>query len=167
MSQSFLESGQITNDFLRKPTETLIERHADHHERQLASLDHLQALATALPDDSPLRQVAALQPVINIMQPASRMWSQRSATSASTKTMAFRQIAQGRACCRAAADVSEPAAAYNLDADDAPARKDFILRGDDKYGDQLTGREAEFEAELAHASLPADTESEILKLVRG
>ncbi|XSC48360.1 methyl-accepting chemotaxis protein [Bradyrhizobium sp. RDT10] len=46
------------------------------------------------------------------------------------------------------------------------SEKDFILRGHDKYGVQLVDREAEFETELAQASLPPEVKSEILGLIR-
>jgi len=44
--------------------------------------------------------------------------------------------------------------------------KDVILRGEDKYGDKLVDQEAEFEAALAQAGLPADVKSQILELIR-
>ncbi|WP_128932003.1 HAMP domain-containing protein [Bradyrhizobium zhanjiangense] len=44
--------------------------------------------------------------------------------------------------------------------------KDFILRDDDKYADQLTDREAEFETALEQSRLPADAISQILELIR-
>ncbi|OSI73795.1 hypothetical protein BSZ21_06275 [Bradyrhizobium canariense] len=44
--------------------------------------------------------------------------------------------------------------------------KDFIMRGEDKYGDQLADREAEFETALAQSSLPAEMKSQILELIR-
>ncbi len=44
--------------------------------------------------------------------------------------------------------------------------RNFILRGDDKYGDKLTDLEAEFETELAKSSLPEGAKGDVLKLVR-
>src|ERR1700746_2323552 len=43
--------------------------------------------------------------------------------------------------------------------------KDFMLRGDEKYGDQLTDSASEFLTELKKAELPADATTEIVKLV--
>jgi methyl-accepting chemotaxis protein len=43
--------------------------------------------------------------------------------------------------------------------------KDFMLRGDEKYGDELRKRADEFSAELKKADLPAETKAEISKLV--
>lgn len=44
--------------------------------------------------------------------------------------------------------------------------KDFILRGDNKYGDQLVDREADFEAALAQASLSVEDRSQVSELIR-
>lgn len=44
--------------------------------------------------------------------------------------------------------------------------KDFILRGDDKYGDQLADREVEFEIVLAQGNLAPEAQSQILQLIR-
>lgn len=44
--------------------------------------------------------------------------------------------------------------------------KDFILRGEDKYGDQLGKREGEFETALSQASLNPEMHSQILELIR-
>ena len=43
--------------------------------------------------------------------------------------------------------------------------KDFMLRGDEKYGDELTKRVGEFLTELAKADLPDDAKVEIKKLI--
>ncbi|MBH5396237.1 methyl-accepting chemotaxis protein [Bradyrhizobium sp. CNPSo 4010] len=167
LSQSFLESGQIASDFLRRPTEKLIERHADHHEHQLANLTRLQVLASALPDNSPLRQAAALQPIINLY--ATRFQN----VVAAQRNLGFNEDEGFQGKLRKAVhaaeqrliDVSEPRLTI-LMLMMRRHEKDFILRGDEKYGDQLTDRETEFETELARTSLPADEKSEILRLVR-
>jgi methyl-accepting chemotaxis protein len=43
--------------------------------------------------------------------------------------------------------------------------KDFMLRGDEKFGDELTKRVGEFLTELAKADLPDDAKAEIKKLI--
>ncbi|MDA9421001.1 hypothetical protein XH97_02325 [Bradyrhizobium sp. CCBAU 53380] len=45
-------------------------------------------------------------------------------------------------------------------------KKDFILRGEEKYGNQLSAREIEFETELAQASRPTEEKSQLLELMR-
>lgn len=44
--------------------------------------------------------------------------------------------------------------------------KDFILRGDEKYGDELGKRAGEFLTELKKSELPEDVKAEIAKLVQ-
>ncbi|MFK4719143.1 hypothetical protein ABIE89_000243 [Bradyrhizobium niftali] len=66
LSQSVLESRQIATEFLRKPSEAPIKKYAENHERQIADLARLEAFATSLPDDDPLRQATSLRPVINL-----------------------------------------------------------------------------------------------------
>ncbi|MCK1743739.1 hypothetical protein IVA80_23535 [Bradyrhizobium sp. 139] len=61
-----MESGQIASDFVRKPTEASVKKHADHHEHQLANLTRIEALVAELPDDDPLKEAAFLRPVINL-----------------------------------------------------------------------------------------------------
>jgi methyl-accepting chemotaxis protein len=43
--------------------------------------------------------------------------------------------------------------------------KDFMLRGDEKYGDELATRAGEFKDELVNAELPDDAKAEIKKLI--
>ena len=43
--------------------------------------------------------------------------------------------------------------------------KDFMLRGDEKYGDELTTRASEFKTALAKADLPDNEKAEIAKLI--
>jgi methyl-accepting chemotaxis protein len=43
--------------------------------------------------------------------------------------------------------------------------KDFMLRGDEKYGDELKKRAGEFLTELEKTDLPAEAKAEIIKLV--
>ena len=44
--------------------------------------------------------------------------------------------------------------------------KDFALSGEERFGDQLNEREADFETALAAAALPADVKTELLGLAR-
>ncbi|WP_456835956.1 hypothetical protein [Bradyrhizobium sp. USDA 4519] len=55
LSQSFLESRQIANDFIRKPSDVLIKNHAENYERQLSDLGYVETFATMLPDNDPLK----------------------------------------------------------------------------------------------------------------
>ncbi|WP_179880116.1 methyl-accepting chemotaxis protein [Bradyrhizobium ottawaense] len=167
LSQSFLESGQIASDFLRKPTESSIERHADHHERQLTDLSNVETLVTNLPDDNPLTQAASLRPIINLY--ATRFQNVVSVQ----RNLGFNEEDGFQGKLRDAVHAVE----QRLDGLKQPRltilmlmmrrhEKDFILRGEDKYGDQLTRRETEFETELGQANLAPEEKSQILELIR-
>src|SRR5262249_56676519 len=43
--------------------------------------------------------------------------------------------------------------------------KDFMLRGDEKYGDELRKRADEFTAELKKVDLPDDAKADIIRLL--
>ncbi|OPY95221.1 hypothetical protein A5906_09565 [Bradyrhizobium sacchari] len=167
LSQSFLESGQIAGDFLRKPTEVSVKKHADHHERQLADLSHVEALVATFPDDSPLRQATSLRPVINLY--ATRFQNVVSAQ----RNLGFNENDgfQGK-LRKAVHDVEQRLGELKqprltiLMLTMRRHEKDFILRGEDKYGDQLADREADFETDLAQANLSPEVRTEILELTR-
>lgn len=89
LSQSFLESRQITDDFLRKPSEMLIAKQADSYERQLPDLSSVEAFVAALPDIDPLKRAVAHRPVIGSTQRVFTTLFRRSATSASTTMTAY------------------------------------------------------------------------------
>lgn len=167
LSQSVLEPGQITNDFLRKPTEGSIKTHADRHERQLADLSRVESLVTTLPEESPLRQATSLRPVINLY--ATRFQNVVSAQ----RNLGFNEDDGFQGKLRKAVHAVE----LRLGEIKQPRltilmlmmrshEKDFILQGEEKYGDQLVDREVEFETELAQANLPSEAKSEMLKLIR-
>ncbi|MDI3567387.1 HAMP domain-containing protein [Bradyrhizobium sp. Arg816] len=167
LSQSFLEAGQIAHDFLRKPTEMSVKTHADHLDRQLADLSRVEELVGELPDDDPLRQAASLRPVINLY--ATRF---RNVVSAQ-RNLGFNEDDGFQGKLRAAVHAVEERLSRmqqprltNLMLTMRRHEKDFILRGEEKYGDQLAAREMKFETELAQASVPAEEKSPILGLMR-
>ncbi len=167
MSQSFLESRQIASDFLRKPSEVSIKKYADNYERQLADLSRVEAFVTALPEDDPLKQATSLRPVIGLY--ATRFHN----LVAAQRNLGFNEEDEFQGKLRKAvhtveqrlAELNQPRLTI-LMLMMRRHEKDFILRGEDKYGDQLVGREAEFETTLAQSSVPAEVKSQILELIR-
>lgn len=167
LSQSFLESRQITSDFLRKPSEVAIAKHAKSQEEQLADLSRVEAFVSALPDHDPRKEATALRSVINLY--ATRFGNVVSAQ----RNLGFNEDDgfQGKlrravhAIDQRLADLNQPRLTI-LMLTMRRHEKDFILRGEDKDGDQLADREAEFEAALAQASLPPETRSQLLELIR-
>ena len=167
LSQGFLESRQIAADFLHKPSESWIKKHAENHERQLADLSHIETFVAALPDDDPLKQATSLRPVINLY--ATRFQNVISAQ----RNLGFSEEDGFQGKLRKAVRAAE----QRLAEQNLPRltilmlmmrrlEKDFILSGEEKYGDQLTDRETEFEKALAQADLPADVKSQLLELIR-
>lgn len=167
LSRSFLESRQIASDFLRKPSEMAIAKHAKSHEEQLSDLSRVEAFVSALPDDDPRKEATALRSVINLY--ATRF---RNVVSAQ-RNLGFNEDDGFQGKLRKAVHAIE----QRLSDLDQPRltilmltmrrhEKDFMLRGEDKDGDQLADREAEFETALAQASLPPETISQLLELIR-
>ncbi|MCC8983848.1 methyl-accepting chemotaxis protein [Bradyrhizobium acaciae] len=167
LSQSFLESRQIANDFLRKPSDVLIKNHAENYERQLSDLGYVETFVTMLPDDDPLKQVTSLRSVIGLY--ATRFHNIVSAQ----RNLGFNENEGFQGKLRNAVhDVEQRLKELNqprlttLMLMMRRHEKDFILRGEEKYGDQLVDQEAIFETALAQANLPEETKSQILDLIR-
>ncbi|WP_139482227.1 methyl-accepting chemotaxis protein [Bradyrhizobium ivorense] len=167
LSQSFLEARQIANDFLRKPSDVLIRNHADNYERQLADLGYVETFVTMLPDGDPLKQVTSLRSVIGLY--ATRFHNVVSAQ----RNLGFNENEGFQGKLRNAVhDVEQRLKELNqprlttLMLMMRRHEKDFILRGEDKYGDQLVDQESVFETALAQANLPEEAKSRILELIR-
>ncbi|MHC2433005.1 methyl-accepting chemotaxis protein [Bradyrhizobium sp. USDA 4451] len=167
LSQSFLESRQIANDFLRKPSDVLIKNHAENYERQLADLGYVETFVTMLPADDPLKHVTSLRSVIGLY--ATRFHNVVSAQ----RNLGFNENEGFQGKLRNAVhDVEQRLKELNqprlttLMLMMRRHEKDFILRGEDKYGDQLVDQEAAFETALGQANLPEEAKSQILELIR-
>ncbi|MHB0773435.1 methyl-accepting chemotaxis protein [Bradyrhizobium sp. 1.29L] len=167
LSQGFLESRQITSDFLRKPSEMAITKYAKSHEEQLADLSRVEAFVSTLPDADPRKEATALRSVISLY--ATRFQNVVSAQ----RNLGFNEDDGFQGKLRKAvhaveerlADLNQPRFTI-LMLTMRRHEKDFILRGEDKDGDRLADGEAEFETALAQASLPAELKSQLLELIR-
>lgn len=166
LSESLLQGREIATGFLQKPTEKKV---AAHDETLRAATGHLAAveeIAGALAEDDPLRQALSFRPVISSY--ATRF----SNVIAAQKLVGFNENDGLQGKLRAAVHSVES----KLRTFDQPRlavlmlmmrrhEKDFMLRGDEKYGDELTKRVGEFLIELAKAELPDDAKAEIKKLI--
>ncbi|MDH2348299.1 HAMP domain-containing protein [Bradyrhizobium sp. SSUT77] len=167
LSQGFLESRQIAGDFLRRPGEMWIKRYADSYERQLTELSRVEEVVWALPDDDPLRQAISLRPVLDLY--ATRLHNVVTAQ----RNVGFNEDDGFQGKLRKAVHVVEQRLA-ELNQPQLTIlllmmrrhEKDFILRGEEKYGDQLADQEAEFETTLAQSNLPTEVKSQIIELIR-
>jgi methyl-accepting chemotaxis protein len=166
LSESLLQGREIATGFLQKPNDKKV---AAHDETLRAATSHLSAveeIAGALSEDDPLRKALSFRPVISSY--ATRF----SNVVAAQKLVGFNENDGLQGKLRAAVHSVES----KLKAFDQPRlavlmlmmrrhEKDFMLRGDDKYSDELVKRVGEFLPELAKADLPDDSKIEIRKLI--
>jgi len=166
LSESFLQGRQIATEFLQKPTEQKIAAHDEVMKAATGSLDEIEQLVQRLPDGDPLRQAASFRSGINMYA------TQFANVVAAQKLLGFNEDAGLQGKLRTAVHTVED----RLKTFDQPRlsvlmlmmrrhEKDFMLRGDEKYGDELKKRVTEFGAELARSDIPADARAEIAKLI--
>ena len=167
LSEGFLESQQITTRFLRTRTEALVKMHADRIQQELAELDKIEAFAATAPEGDPIRQVGSLRSGINLYATrfqnivgAQRILGLGESDGLQGKLRSAVQQIESRL-----AQLDQPQLSI-LMLTMRRHEKDFILRGEEKFGDQLNEREADFETALAQSGLAADTKSDTLALVR-
>jgi methyl-accepting chemotaxis protein len=166
VSEGLLQGREIATEFLQKPTDKKIET---HHEVVAISVGHLaeiERLVGDLPESDPLRKAASFRGVINSYT------TRFSNVVSAQKLIGFNEKEGLQGKLRAAVHTVES----QLKKYDQPRlavlmlmmrrhEKDFMLRGDEKYGDELRKRVDEFAPELAKADLPAAEKAEIAKLI--
>ncbi len=166
LSESLLQGRELATNFLQKPTDKKV---AAHDETLRAATGHLAAveeIAGALAEDDPLRKALSFRPVI-------ASYNTRFANVVSAqKLVGFNENDGLQGKLRAAVHSVES----KLKTFDQPRlsvlmlmmrrhEKDFMLRGDEKYGDELSKRVGEFLTELGKSDLPDDAKAEIKKLI--
>jgi methyl-accepting chemotaxis protein len=166
VSEGLLQGREIATEFLQKPTDKKI---ADHNEIVTAAAGHLpdiERLVEALPDNDPMRQANSFRSAIN------NYTTRFSNVASAQKLIGFNENDGLQGKLRTAVHSVEG----QLKKYDQPRlavlmlmmrrhEKDFMLRGEEKYGDELRKRAEEFAGELAKADLPATTKAEIIKLI--
>jgi methyl-accepting chemotaxis protein len=167
LSESLLQARQIATEFLQKPDE---KKTALHGQIVAAATDYLariEPMAEALPDADPLRQASAFRPGIN-------MYTTRFSNVVSAQRLiGFTENDGLQGKLRTAVHTVEE----KLKKFDQPRlavlmlmmrrhEKDFMLRGNEKYGDDLDKRYDEFVVELAKTDLPDATKAEITTLIK-
>ncbi|MBR0844671.1 methyl-accepting chemotaxis protein [Bradyrhizobium liaoningense] len=166
LSESLLQGREIATGFLQKPTDNKVAAHEETLRTAMTHLVAVEDIAGGLPEGDPLRQAMSFRPVINSY--ATRF----SNVVAARKLVGLNENDGLQGKLRAAVHSVES----KLKTFDQPKlaismlmmrrhEKDFMLRGDEKYGDELTKRVGEFLAELAKTDLPDDAKAEIRKLV--
>jgi methyl-accepting chemotaxis protein len=166
VTEGFLEARQLAIQFIQKRDEKLIERHAETLARLVENLAAVERLVAPLPDDDPLRRAEALRSGVN-------MYTTRFQNVVSAQRLLGFNENQGlQGKLRDAVHIVEK----RLADFDQPRlsvlmlmmrrhEKDFMLRGEEKYGDELKKRVKEFEPALAATDLPQQTKAEIRKLI--
>jgi methyl-accepting chemotaxis protein len=166
VSEGLLQGREIATEFLQKPTDKKIETHNAVVATAVGQLAEIERLVADLPESDPLRKAASFRGVINSYT------TRFSNVVAAQKLIGFNEKEGLQGKLRAAVHTVES----QLKKYDQPRlavlmlmmrrhEKDFMLRGDEKYGDELRKRVDEFATELAKADLPAAEKAEIAKLI--
>ncbi|WP_439373286.1 methyl-accepting chemotaxis protein [Bradyrhizobium sp. DASA03120] len=166
LSEAFLESQQLALEFLRKHDEALIARHARGIRKELADLDQIEECVASLPDGDPLKDVSFLRAGIGLY--ATRFNNIVSAQ----RVLGFAENDGLQGKLRDAVHQAES----RLTQINQPQltvlmlmmrrhEKDFMLRREEKYGDELDKRVAEFDTTLASSELGSVAKTELKRLI--
>ena len=166
LSESLLQGREIATGFLQKPTDKKVAAHDETMRAATVYLTTVEEIAGTLAEDDPLRKALSFRLVINSY--ATRF----SNVVAAQKLVGFNENDGLQGKLRAAVHSVES----KLKTFDRPRlavlmlmmrrhEKDFMLRGEEKYGDELTKRVGDFLPELAKSDLPDDAKADIRKLI--
>jgi methyl-accepting chemotaxis protein len=166
VSEGLLQGREIATEFLQKPDDKKIAVHTEIVTASVGYLADIERLAEALPEKDPIRQASSFRAIINSYT------TRFSNVASAQKLIGFNENDGLQGKLRAAVHTVET----QLKKFDQPRlavlmlmmrrhEKDFMLRGDEKYGAELRKRAEEFAVELAKADLPADAKAEITKLI--
>jgi len=165
-TEGFLEARQLATEFLQKHDEKTIARHDQVMARLGETLDTVQQMIEPLPSDDPLKRAEALRSGVNMYKTrfhnvvgAQRVLGLNENEGLQGKLREAVHVVEKRL-----ADFDQPRLAV-LMLMMRRHEKDFMLRGDEKYGDQLAKRVEEFEPALAATDLPDATKAEIKGLI--
>ncbi len=157
---------QVETEFLLGRREALIDLRQSLVAKALDDLGPIEQAAGALPADDPLRRAEAIRPGLNLY--ATRFQN----VAAAQRTLGLSEKVGVNGALREAVHAVEKRLAEfdqprlsNLMLMMRRHEKDFMLRGDERYGDALRERVAEFEPALAAAPLPPAVKSEIKGLI--
>lgn len=167
LSGAYLEAGQISDEFLRQHNEKLISAHGDVLKTALAHLSAIEAFADQLPEGDPLRQDSALRSGLNLYQTRFN----NIASIQRTLGLDENQGLQGK--LRTAVHQLESklgefnqVGLSNLMLMMRRHEKDFMLRGEEKYGDDFDKRKSEFADALKTSGLPDQVRTELGTLLK-
>jgi methyl-accepting chemotaxis protein len=167
LSSNYLEAGQIATEFLRKHDERQIDRHAGVLDAALAHLGAIETFVDPLPDGDPLKQNGALLSGLNLHKTRFQNLVSMQRALGLNENQGF----QGK--LRDAvhnvetklAEFDQPRLA-NLMLMMRRHEKDFMLHGDEKYGDEFARRQSEFADALKISGLSDAVQEEISSLMK-
>ncbi|HEY0330178.1 MAG TPA: methyl-accepting chemotaxis protein [Rhodopseudomonas sp.] len=167
LSANYLEAGLIANAFLRKPDDRLIASHKAVVGAAQAHLDAIEKLVEPFDDGDPLKQTSALRSGFNLyltrfqnLVSAQQILGFNENQGLQGKLRATVHQVESRL-----AEFDQPRLA-NLMLMMRRHEKDFMLRGDEKYGDQFDKRVGEFTDLLAASELSAAVKTELAALIK-
>jgi len=167
LSANYLEAGQVANEFLRKHDEKLIAVHGEIITTALANLSAIDAIVDKRPEGDALKQGSALRAGLNVYQTRFNNIASIQKSLGLNETLGL----QGR--LRAAVHDAETRLSQfdqirlaNLMLMMRRHEKDFMLRGEEKYGDQFDKRRDEFSDALKAAALPDPVRDELAALIK-
>lgn len=167
LSANYLEAGQIATEFLRKHDEKQIDRHDGVLD---AALEHLSAIETfvdQLPDGNSLKQNSALRSGLNLYKTRFQNLVAMQRALGLNENQGFQGKLRDAVhhVEKKLAEFDQPRLT-NLMLMMRRHEKDFMLRGDEKYGDEFNKRQSEFADALKISALPDAVRGEILSLMK-
>jgi methyl-accepting chemotaxis protein len=167
LSANYLEAHQIATEFLRKHDEKLIEKYAGVLETALGHLSDIENFVERLGDGDPLKQISALRSGLNLYQTRFHNLASMQRVLGLNENQGLRgklgsavHQLEGKL-----AEINQPRSTILM----LMMRRhenDFMLRGDEKYGDEFSRRRSEFGDALKTSGLPAGVQSELASLMK-
>lgn len=162
LSAAYLEAGQISDEFLRRHDEKLIGTHGDVLKKALAHLSAIEAFADGLPEGDALKQDSVLRSGLNLYQ------TRFNNIASIQRTLGLNESQGLQGKLRAAVHQLESRLAElheigltNLMLMMRRHEKDFMLRGEEKYGDDFDKRKSEFADALKASGLPDQVRADL------
>ena len=166
LSENFLQARQLATEFMQKRKEDIVARHGAMMQTVSGNLAEIEAIVAAFPEGDAIKDTSGLRATVNLY-----------ATRFNNVVAAQRQVGltendglQGK--LRGAVHAVEK----RLNEFDQPKlsvkmlmmrrhEKDFMLRGDEKYGEDLKKRVVEFKAAMKEAGVADDVRGQLEKLI--
>jgi len=166
LAESLLQGRQIATEFLQKPSDAKIAAHDAVLKRATGGLEEIEQFVATLPAEDPLRQASSFRAGINMYT------TQFSNVVAAQKLLGFNEDQGLQGKLRGAVHSVE-ARLKELDQPRLAVlmlmmrrhEKDFMLRGEEKYGDELKKRVTEFAAEMKKTDIAPAAQAEIARLI--